>query len=157
MTKTIESKSGIALGVVPTHLKFVGGLVPDENGRIPRDADGNLIVVANLRTLCEQSPVRIDCVQIPSFPGLNEDDVAEMVGGLKELGLAVHYILMVGGADPMSPDDEDAVVAMLVEGLKVGGEVWHRIGVFDVDRGVDESGSDTQGWRGVSTPPWPKM
>ncbi len=118
MTFAIESKSKIQLGVVPTHLKFVGGLVPEE-GRIPRDADGNLIVVANMKTLCEQSAVRIDCVQVPFFPGLNPDDVAEMVSGLKDLGLAVHLIMMVGGADPMNPADEDAVVAMLVEGLQV--------------------------------------
>ncbi len=118
MSFPIQSKSKVQLGVVPTHLKFVGGLVPDEQGRIPRGEDGTLLVVANLQKLCQQSKVRIDCVQIPSFPGLNEADVAEMVGGLQELGLAVHYILMIGGADPMNPADEDAVVGMLVEGLK---------------------------------------
>lgn len=118
MTNSIDSKSKVQLGVVPTHLKFVGGLVPDEQGRIPRDENGNLLVVANMNKLTTQSKVKIDCVQIPSFPGLNEDDVAEMVGGLKDLGLAVHYIMMVGGADPMNPADEDAVVEMLVGGLK---------------------------------------
>lgn len=118
MAFTIQSKTKIQIGVVPTHLKFVGGLVPDENGRLPRDPSGALLVVANLKSLCEQSKVRIDCVQIPSFPGLNDDDVSELVGQLKELGLAVHYILMVGGADPMNPADEDAVVEMLVGGLK---------------------------------------
>lgn len=118
----IHSKSKIKLGVVPTHLKFVGGLVPDEAGRLPRNPDGALTVVTNMQSLVERSPVRIDCVQIPSFPGLNENDVAELVGGLKDLSLDVHYILMVGGADPMNPADEDAVVAMLVEGLRSAGK-----------------------------------
>lgn len=113
----IESKSNVQLGVVPTHLKFVGGLVPDEQGRIPR-GDGGLLVVENMKKLCEQSQVRIDAVQIPYFPGLDEGDVKEMVDGLKGLGLTVHFILMVGGADPMNPADEDAVVDMLVGGLK---------------------------------------
>ena len=49
---------------------------------------------------------------------MDDNDVAELIGQLKELGLAVHYILMVGGADPMNPADEDAVVEMLVAGLK---------------------------------------
>jgi hypothetical protein len=118
MTKTIASKSRVQLGVVPTHLKFVGGLVPDENGRIPRNENEDLLIVANMKKLCEQSKVRVDCVQIPFFPGLNEGDVESLVGGLQGLDLDVHYILMVGGADPMNPADEDAVVAMLVEGLK---------------------------------------
>lgn len=114
---TINSKTSIQLGVVPTHLKFVGGLVPDENGRIPRGENG-LLVVENMKTLCQQSQARIDAVQVPYFPGLHEGDVAEMVDAFKQLGLTVHFILMVGGADPMNPADEDAVVEMLVGGLK---------------------------------------
>lgn len=118
MSFSIESRSGVSLGVVPTHLKFVGGLLPDDLGRLPRDEHGTLLIVANMKLLCERSEVRIDCVQYSSFPGLNETDAAELVGGLKDLGLAVHYILMVGGADPMNPADEDAVVSMLTEGLQ---------------------------------------
>ncbi len=118
MTQTIVSKSKIKLGIVPTHLKFVGGLVPNEQGRLPRDAEGKLSVVANLKSLMERSAARIDCTQIPFFSGANQDDLQEMVVGLQKLGLDVHFILMVGGADPMNPADEDAVVAILVEGLK---------------------------------------
>ena len=103
MTFAIESKSKIQLGVVPAHIKFVGGLVPEE-GRLPRDADGELIVVATMKTLCSQSLVRIDCVQVPIFPGINQDDVAEMVKGLKALGLVVHFVIMIGNVDPMNPD-----------------------------------------------------
>lgn len=117
MAHTIESKTDISLGVVPTHLKFVGGLVPDDNGKLPRGEDGRLLVVANMGSLCSQSSVRIDCCQIPYFPGIDDDDVAELVNGLKSLDLEVHFILMLGGADPMEPADEDKVVEMLVAGL----------------------------------------
>jgi hypothetical protein len=115
--KSIESKSNVRLGVVPTHLKFVGGLVPDEQGRIPRDENGQLIVVTNLQALTQQSRANISCVQIPYFPGLDESDVSEMVNEFRKLELDVHFILMVGGADPMEPADEDKVVEMLVGGL----------------------------------------
>ena len=115
--KTINLKSNIRLGVVPTHLKFVGGLVPDEQGKIPRNENGDLAVVANLRDLIQESAVKISCVQIPYFPGLDESDVAEMVSEFRKLDLEVHFILMVGGADPMEPADEDKVVEMLIGGL----------------------------------------
>ncbi|MEZ6086692.1 MAG: hypothetical protein R3C05_01400 [Pirellulaceae bacterium] len=118
MTQQIALKPKIDLGVVPTHLKFVGGLVPDESGKLPRDPSGDLTVVANLIKLCGESPVKIACVQVPFFPGLDESDVQEMVEGFRALQLHVHFILMVGGADPMNPEDEDAVVDILVGGLK---------------------------------------
>ncbi len=114
----IQLKSNVRLGIVPTHLKFVGGLVPDENGKIPRDENGNLIVVANLKNLTERSRVKISCVQIPYFPGLDDSDVAELVKQCQQLNVEVQFILMVGGADPMEPADEDKVVEMLVGGLK---------------------------------------
>ncbi len=117
MTYVIESKTKIQLGVVSTHLKFVGGLLPDENGRIPRNEDGKLLVVANMGILQTLSAVKIDCVQVSYFPGLDESDVAEMVSGFRALHLDVHFILMIGGADPMNSADEDAVVEMLVGGL----------------------------------------
>lgn len=114
---TIELKSNVRLGVVPTHLKFVGGLVPDENGKIPRGDDGQLLVVANMKKLTADSLVKISCVQIPYFSGLDESDVAEMVNGFRALELDVQFILMVSGGDPMNPDDEDTVVEILVSGL----------------------------------------
>ncbi|MCA9174510.1 MAG: hypothetical protein KDB14_08490 [Planctomycetales bacterium] len=117
MSFTIESKTKVSLGVVPTHLKFVGGLVPDENGKLPRGDDGQLLIVSNMSKLCAESPVRIDCCQVPYFQGVDDGDVADLVNGLKALNLEVHLILMVGGADPMNPADEDAVVQMLVAGL----------------------------------------
>ena len=117
MAADITLQPNISLGVVPTHLKFVGGLVPDEAGRIPRNDDGELKVVANLTRLCAASRVPLSCVQVPYFPGLDEGDVGAMVDGFKALGLETHFILMVGGADPMNPTDEDKVVEILVDGL----------------------------------------
>ena len=105
------------LGVVPTHLKFVGGLVPDEDGRIPRSDDGKLAIISNLESLSATSPVKFEMAQVPFFPGLHEGDVKEMVDGIRALNMEPHFILMVGGADPMNPADEDAVVNMLVGGL----------------------------------------
>ena len=113
----IESKSKVKLGVLATHLKFVGGLVPDENGRIPRDENGPLIL-QNLKQICQDAEVRVDSAQISYFPGLHQGDIEELVGGLRDVGLNVRFILMVGGADPMNPADEDAVVKMLVDGLQ---------------------------------------
>ena len=36
MAESISLKTNVELGVVPTHIKFVGGLVPDGEGRLPR-------------------------------------------------------------------------------------------------------------------------
>ena len=38
---------------------------------------------------------------------------------MKALKLEVHLIMMVGGANPINPKDEDAVVEMLCSGLAV--------------------------------------
>ena len=118
MAADISLKAKIDLGVVPTHLKFVGGLVPDANGRLPRQKNGALTVVAGMERLVKKSRVTLKCVQIPHFPGLDEGDIAEMIEGFKKLGLETHFILMIGGADPMNPKDEDKVVGMLVNALK---------------------------------------
>jgi hypothetical protein len=108
----------IALGVVPTHIKFVGGLVPDANGKFPREADGRLMSVAEMERICQQSPVTPSCVQLAAFPGTDAADTEEMMRGMQALGLEVHLIMMVGGANPMNPADEDVVVAQLKESIK---------------------------------------
>jgi hypothetical protein len=64
MSETFSLKSNIALGVVPTHLGFIDGLVPDANGQFPREADGRIAIVAELDRICSLSPVRPNCVQI---------------------------------------------------------------------------------------------
>lgn len=112
----IESKSKIKLGVVPTHIQFVDGLVPDDQGNMPRDSDGQIKVVSGMKTLVEQASAKLDCVQVSLFPGVTDADYAEMVQGLESLGLEVHLILMVGGSgNPMDPADESSVVDCIVE------------------------------------------
>jgi hypothetical protein len=118
MSVKIALKPKVQLGVVTTHFKFVGGIVPDENGKFPRDADGSLRVLKEMKELCEVSPVKMSIVQIPFFASADEDEVTEMIDGLKAMDLEVHFIIMVGGANPMNPADEDAVVSQLVKSLK---------------------------------------
>ena len=115
---TIPLRPNIRLGVVPTHLRFVGCVVPDANGRYPRNAAGEILLVAGMRELCEISPVKLNCVQVSFFPGTDPTEIDELVAGLKALGLDVDFILMVGGVNPMNPADEDAVVAQLLPNLK---------------------------------------
>jgi hypothetical protein len=119
MAESISLKTNVELGVVPTHIKFVGGLVPDGEGRLPRGEDGVLLIVAEMTKLTEASPVRIQSAQITVFPGVHAGDTDDLINGLRALGLEVHLIMMVGGADPMNPTDEDAVVGMLVAGIEV--------------------------------------
>jgi hypothetical protein len=111
-------KPKIHLGVVPTHIRFVGGLVPDQNGKFPRDEHGELKIISAMRALCEASRVKMTCVQIPFFASADANEVTEMVAGLRAMQLEVHFIIMIGGANPMNPLDEDAVVAQLVSSLK---------------------------------------
>lgn len=119
MAETISLKTDVELGVVPTHIKFVGGLVPDDEGRLPRGEDGQLLVVSEMAKLTAASPVKIQSAQVTAFPGVDAGDTDDLMTGLRGLGLEVHIIMMVGGADPMNPDDEDKVVEMLVSGIEV--------------------------------------
>ncbi|MDF1851914.1 MAG: hypothetical protein P1U85_13830 [Verrucomicrobiales bacterium] len=119
MAESITLKTDVELGVVPTHIKFVGGLVPDDDGRLPRGDDGKLLVVAEMERLTAASPVKIQSAQVTAFPGVDAGDTEDLFSGLRALGLEVHIIMMVGGADPMNPDDEDAVVEMLKSGIEV--------------------------------------
>ncbi|HEX5791282.1 MAG TPA: hypothetical protein VFY13_09005 [Luteolibacter sp.] len=118
MSRSIVLKPDIALGIVPTHLRFVGGLVPDADGRLPRNAKGEIIVVAGVRDLLEASPVTFSCVQVSLFPGTLPEDLDLLVPGLKSLGLDVDFVLMLGGVNPMDPKDEDGVIAQLLPSLK---------------------------------------
>lgn len=119
MSQPFPLKTGVQLGVVPTHIKFVGGLVPDGEGRLPRGGDGRLLVVSEMEALAADSPVTIQNAQITVFPGVHEGDTDEMFSGIRGLGMDLHPIMMVGGADPMDPDDEEKVAAMLAAGLRV--------------------------------------
>lgn len=119
MPEKILLKSPVHLGIVPTHLRFVGALLPDENGRFPRNPAGEMLVVEGVRKLVETSPVAFDSVQVSIFPGTHPEDTGALVDGLKALGLEVDFVLMVGGVNPMNPADEDAVLAQLLPSLKV--------------------------------------
>lgn len=118
MSQRLTLKPNIALGLVPTHIKFIGGIAPNESGKFPREADGTLRVVAEMERICEQSPIKPTCTQISYFANSNAAEIDEMMSGLKKLGLDLHFIMMVGGANPMEPADEDNVVGQLVSSLK---------------------------------------
>ena len=64
-------------------------------------------MISEMANLKENSPAKIDSVQITLFPGTDAEDLDDMMNSFKELGLVVHLIMMVGGADPMNPDDEE--------------------------------------------------
>ncbi len=119
MSQPFSLKTNVQLGVVPTHIKFVGGLVPDSDGRLPRGEDGRLLIVSEMEALATASRVKIQNAQITLFPGVDEGDTDEMFSGIRALGMDLHPIMMVGGADPMDPADEEKVVAMLAAGLRV--------------------------------------
>jgi hypothetical protein len=118
MPQTLTLKPDIALGVVPTHLGFIDALVPDADGNFIREKDGRISIVAEMDRICAASPVRPSCVQISLFPGTSDSEIAEMMAGLKALKLDVHLIMMVGGANPMNPADEDAVISQLIGSLR---------------------------------------
>ena len=118
MSQPLTIKPNIALGVVPTHLGFIDALVPDAHGNFTREKDGRIAIVAEMDRICAASPVRPNCVQIPLFPGTNDSEIAEMMAGFKALKLDVHLIMMVGGANPMNPADEDAVISQLIGSLR---------------------------------------
>lgn len=119
MAYKIQLKPRIEFGVVPTHIKFVGGLVPDAQGRLPRAPDGRLCSVAELAHLKDVGPVALSAAQVPMFPGVDLNDTEDLFGGIRALGIKPHMIMMVAGGNPMNPADEDTVAGMLVNGLRV--------------------------------------
>jgi hypothetical protein len=118
MEKDITLKAPVELGFVPTHTKFVGGLVPEADGRLPRTESGKLVVVEATRDVLERARVKVPAVQIPVFPGTAEGEWDAMISELKSLDLIVHLVIMMGGVDPMDPADEDATVAQLLVPLE---------------------------------------
>ena len=110
-------KTPVDLGVVPTHIKWVGGIVPDEDGKLPRNKDGKLKLVAEVDHLLENSPVPISTIQVPYFPGLDSNETDEIFNAIKTRNIKPLLIIMVSGGDPMNPADEHTVCTMLIEGL----------------------------------------
>jgi len=118
MPADITNKSGVELGVLPTHAGFVGGLVPGDDGKLARDPAGKIVVLAAMEELCARSRVALESVQLPVFAGADPADIDELCRGLKDLGLALYLVLMAGGGDPMNPDHESPVVEQLLPGLE---------------------------------------
>lgn len=113
----IENISGIPLGILGTHLGFLEALVPDDNGMLPRNTDGEFVIAAGARELIELSPVKIDLIQISSFGTTNPDEKDELIAAVRDLGLEPQLVMMVGGVNPMNPDDEDEALAQLMVNL----------------------------------------
>ncbi len=124
----IAARSHVKLGFVPTHLKFVGGLVPDDAGRLPTTDSGESLLVERTKELLRYVVVPVNAIQIPWFYGTDATLLKEVVDQLSELGLEVTFILMLAGADPMEPADEDQAVHILSAGLQAA----HACGIKEV-------------------------
>ncbi|MEN8866347.1 MAG: hypothetical protein ABF381_12265 [Akkermansiaceae bacterium] len=117
ITSSIENTSGVPLGILGTHLGFLEALVPDDDGKLPRNSDGEFVVAAGARELLELSPVEVDLIQISSFGTTQPDEKDELIAAVRELGLEPQLVMMVGGVNPMNPDDEDEALAQLMVNL----------------------------------------
>jgi len=113
----IENISGIKLGILGTHLGFLDALVPDDHGRLPRNADGEFVVAAGARDLIELSPVKVDLIQISAFGTTLPEETDALIATLRGLGLDPQLVMMVGGVNPMDPADEDEALAQLLVNL----------------------------------------
>ncbi len=109
----LTNKTDIKLGILGTHLGFLNALVPDDSGRLPRDASGELVVFAGARDIIELSPVKIDAIQISAFGTTIPEDTDELIAKLRSIGLDPQLVMMVGGVNPYDPADEDAALAQL--------------------------------------------
>jgi len=117
MKPPLKLKPNIDLGIVPTHFKFVGAIVPDENGALPRDESGKLVLAEGVRRLVEACPVQLHSIQMSLFSGTRGADLQELLQSLRELDMKLHIIMMVGGGCPMEPANEDEVVKNMIESI----------------------------------------
>ncbi len=53
-------------------MKFVGSLVPDEGGVLPRDEGGEIRILAGIKRLVEGSPAPFSVVQLSVFSGTRQ-------------------------------------------------------------------------------------
>jgi len=113
----IENTSGVKLGILGTHLGFLDALVPDADGRLPRNSAGEFVVAAGSRDLIELSPVKIDLIQISAFGTTLPEEIDELIAAVRNLGLEPQLVMMVGGVDPMNPADEDDALSQLLVNL----------------------------------------
>lgn len=109
----IDNRSQVRLGTTATHLRFLGGLVPGEDGSLPRDAEGKTVVQAGLERLADLSPARLEVAQVSIFSGsrgIPTGELAEVFSAVRALGMTPEMILMIGGVNAMEAADEDAFV-----------------------------------------------
>ena len=125
----MTNDSGIKLGILGTHLGFLEALVPDDLGKLPRNAEGEFVVVAGARDLMELSPVPVDVIQISAFGTTLPEETDALLGKLIEMGLETQLVMMVGGVNPMDPADEDEALAQLLVNLNAA----KRNGVIQVN------------------------
>lgn len=109
-----ETNELVRLGVCPAHFQFATTLAPDPEGHLPRQPNGELRIVGKLRGFLAKSPVRLAVIPIFVFSGTREEDIREMLEGIQSLGPTPEVIIMINGADPMNPGDEDEFVATAV-------------------------------------------
>ena len=117
MNSEIINHSSVKIGFVPSHIGLAKSHLPDENGRLSRNVDGDLDLLAGIAETVALSQVKIDTVQVMTFTGVVTEDFDELLEGICGLGVEPQIILMIGGVDPMDPVDEDACVIHLLEGV----------------------------------------
>lgn len=108
-----ENTSGVKLGILGTHLGFLNALVPNDEGILPRTNEGKFALVEGARAIVENSPVKPDLIQISSFGPTLPEEMDRVIAGLRDLGLEPQLVMMVGGVNPIDPNDDDATVAQL--------------------------------------------
>ncbi|YCM43835.1 hypothetical protein V2O64_21230 [Verrucomicrobiaceae bacterium 227] len=113
----LENISGVEIGILGTHMGFLEALVPDESGKLPRNADGEFGILAGTRELLELSPVKVDTIQISAFGSTLPEESDAVLQGVIALGLEPQIVMMVGGVNPMNPDHEDEALAQLLHNL----------------------------------------
>ncbi len=107
----LQRHTGVKSGVVPVHEGF-GNFFPTE-GKLPREGDKKLVVLRVMEDLVKISKIKMNVVQVPVFPGTDQNDIDELIGGLKEMGFEPQLILMVTEGDPMNEEDEMTVANLL--------------------------------------------
>lgn len=118
MTQPIAARSNIELGFIPTHATFLGALVPGDDGKLVRSDNGEIAVVDAVKKVLDKACVKIHAAQIPVFPGTQPEEWDTMIPALKDFGLNVHLVMMLGDVDPSNPGDADEVISQLVPALE---------------------------------------
>jgi hypothetical protein len=75
------------------------------------------VVAAGARDILELSPVKVDLIQISAFGTTLPEESDALIAAVRELGLEPQLVMMVGGVNPMNPDDEDEALAQLLVNL----------------------------------------